>query len=119
MIKPSVSEHLAKAGHRAIVPTQSLLAYWHARLNRELFRGKLGKCQLTYGRTRIIKEAVYGYYFEGRIHIDTRVKTKRVLICTLAHEMIHQLQDEHGRPTTHGKDFRAWQRKLAKKGVIA
>lgn len=118
MIKPSVSEHLEKHGHKAIVLSPHLLAYWHARLNRELFRGKLHKCRLTYGRTRVIKDPVYGYYFEGRIHIDGRVRTKRALLDTLAHEMIHQLQDQHGQPTNHGKDFRAWARRLTPKGII-
>ena len=94
-----------------------MLAYWHQRLNRELFRGCLSRCRLTAGRSPSAYGPVFGYYTNGRIHIDRRVRTKRELINTLAHEMIHQLQDQHGQPLNHGKDFRAWAARLTRKGV--
>lgn len=41
----------------------------------------------------------------NRIHIDGAVKTKQLLLATLAHEMVHQLQHEQGKATHHGKLF--------------
>ena len=72
---------------------------------------------LTFGRSPSAYGPVYGYYIDGRIHIDRRVRTKRMLINVLAHEMIHQMQDQYDQPLDHGKDFQAWASRLAKQGI--
>jgi hypothetical protein len=108
---------LLKHEHKPVVLSENLLRYWHGRLNRELFRGKLGKAHLTSGRSRRSVGRVDGYYVDHRIHIDRRVRTKRDLVNVMAHEMIHQMQDQYNQPIDHGKDFRAWAARLIKKGV--
>ena len=78
--------------------------------------------RLTYGdSSEVVDSPVEGYYlpdaYEPRLHIDARCNTRRRVINTLAHEMVHQLQHELGVPLTHGKLFKAQAKRLAKHGL--
>lgn len=42
----------------------------------------------------------------GEITIWSRKMTRRHMLCTLIHEMIHQLQDLQGKPLVHGRYFK-------------
>jgi hypothetical protein len=111
-------EHLAKHGHKPLALSLPLLRYWHSRLNYLLFRGKLGRINITYGDS---PGEVCGLYYpdqyEPRIHIDTRCHTRQAILDTLAHEMVHQHQHKLGVPLTHGRLFKAFAKKAAKHGL--
>ena len=94
-----------------------MLGYWHRRLNHEVFGSGLGPCALTSGSSPPEYGPVFGYYLPGLIHIDHRVLIKRELVNVLAHEMVHQLQDQLGLSVDHGKFFRAETKRLAKLGL--
>lgn len=87
-----------------------------------LFAGKLKRVSITYGCSKDdLDDPVYGFYdsdpYEARIHIDKRCRTKRAILDTLAHEMVHQYQHEAGLPLTHGRTFKAYAKKAAKHGL--
>lgn len=88
-----------------------------------MFGGKLKKVELSYGdSTDTFPEPVWGYYMPseqaGRIHIDGGVRTKQLLLHTLAHEMVHQAQHERNLPLTHGWVFKAYATRFAKYNLI-
>lgn len=111
----TLSSHLAKHGHKRLGLSLPLLRYWHSRLNTLLFGGKLGRINITYGDSPY---EVYGLYYPdpygARIHIDSRCRVRQAILDTLAHEMVHQYQHEHGLPLTHGRLFKAFAKKAAK-----
>jgi hypothetical protein len=113
----SIQKHLKHHGHKPVTLTVKLLAYWHYRINKECFNGGLNKVVITFGRSRICKDPVFGYYLNGRIHIDSRNKTKRELVNTMAHEMIHQRQDQSAESLNHGKTFTLWASALKEHGI--
>lgn len=96
------------------------MSYWHGRLNSELFDRELKRVKVSCGKTGSdMPYPVYGYYDseDNTIHIDSRCKTKAHVLSTLAHEMVHQLQEQRGLPLTHGRFFQAWEKKLKKYGL--
>lgn len=76
---------------------------------------------MTYGETTEVAIPVCGLMFpcdiDPRIHIDARITTRRALLETLAHEMVHQLQHERKLPLTHGRFFKAQAKRFAKYGL--
>lgn len=106
-----ILKHVIERGHEPVTPTLLMLRRWWALLNAECFGGKLLPCQLSYGKSE--RADVLGLFHSlenrrGHIHIDTRVNTRGGMLGTLAHEMVHQYQHQHGQPTTHGKAFTRW-----------
>ena len=105
-----------------IVLSPTLLRYWYGRLNRELFKNSLPRVLLQYGdATTFMGCSVYGYFMPDeqhpRIHVDTRVVTRGMLISTLAHEMVHYYQHTHGLPLNHGRFFKQQAKRLLKHGI--
>lgn len=111
-----IRAHVIRHGHRTVRPTVRMLRYWWARLNAELFDGKLLPPQLSYG-----SEPTPGYgsaEADGvtfplggervRIHIADTQTTRQAILATLGHEMIHQWQYQHGQTMNHGEDFHTW-----------
>lgn len=111
------TQYLLRTGYQSVDPSLTLLRYWHGRLNRLLFQGKLGKCKLTYGESE--EKNVDGLFYEDgpHIHIDARIKTRKALIDTLAHEMIHQFQHQQRKPTTHNAMFKRMAKRFIKYGI--
>jgi predicted SprT family Zn-dependent metalloprotease len=82
--------------------------------NRELFADKLSDCLILLHRHR----SAYGYFwaeqFTGKIHEialnPTHIRTRkpRDTFSTLAHEMVHQLQQEHGKPPKNAYHNKQW-----------
>lgn len=92
-------------------------------LNRACFDSMLTEPLFTYGPSEW-EDPVCGVYYpnpggQPRIHIDPRCQTLESIMATMAHEMIHQLQDHTGRPTHHGNYFRSWGAQIKKQtGII-
>ncbi len=106
-----IREHVSRHAHEPVTPTLRMLRHWWGRLNVEVFDGLLHPCQLTYGPLE--GEDVYGMCYpleveRVRIHIDARADTRGCMLATLAHEMIHQWQHQHGLDMTHGDVFKGW-----------
>lgn len=105
-----IAAHIAARGHEPVVPTMRMLRYWFPRLNKALFGGSLHPCQLVlapltgnWGTCDTLSD--------GRVRITlstTQEWTRSALIGTLAHEMVHQYQHQHGLPLTHGDAFKSW-----------
>jgi predicted SprT family Zn-dependent metalloprotease len=94
--------------------------------NKELFEGKLSECIILLHRHR----SAYGYFWADQFgqngskvtvheialnpnHI--RVRKPKDTFGTLAHEMVHQLQQEHGTPPKgayHNKQWAAMMKKI-------
>lgn len=106
-----IRKHVAQHAHEAVTPTLRMLRYWWVRLNAEVFDNILLPCQLSYGETP--GENVYGMCYpleveRVRIHIDRQADTRGCMLATMAHEMIHQWQHQHGLEMTHGDVFKGW-----------
>jgi hypothetical protein len=115
----AIKAYLLKYGCQPVDLSTTLLRHWHNRLNRELFQGKLSRVQLSFGYSGdAVDTPVDGYYFEHRIHIDTRANTRHHVLSTLVHEMVHQLQDEQGKPLTHGRLFKQYAKRFSKHGLL-
>jgi len=105
----SVGEYLKRHGKQACVPTVPLIRYWWRRLNTELFDGALHEYDFFVSRLECTARAES----DGEdIWIDPMCNTKALLIGTIAHEMIHQLQWLRSRPLDHGRFFQINARRL-------
>lgn len=99
------------------------------RFNRKLFGGKLPPCLVTLQRPR----RAYGY-FAGRrfksadggfvadeialnpVHFAERGAKK--VLSTLAHELAHQWQEHHGKPSRTGYHNAEWAAKMREIGLV-
>jgi predicted SprT family Zn-dependent metalloprotease len=82
--------------------------------NKELFGGKLSDCLIVLHR----KRSAYGYFwaeqFTGKVHEialnpeHIRTRKPRDTFSTLVHEMVHQLQQEHGKPPKGAYHNKQW-----------
>ena len=100
--------------HDADLPVAARLTLMHAELNREHFAGSLASLQIQVSR-RLARRL--GHYAprsvtggDGEIVISLRHIRRdgwSEASHTLLHEMVHQWQDETGRPVDHGAGFRA------------
>jgi len=82
--------------------------------NRELFNNKLSDCLIVIHR----KRSAYGYFwaeqFTGKVHEialnpdHIRTRKPRDTFSTLVHEMVHQLQQEHGKPPKGAYHNKQW-----------
>lgn len=78
-------------------------------LNDLCFASKLDEPTFTCGPAEF-EDPVFGVYYpdQERIHIDSNLCTNvGALLATMAHEMIHQWQDQTNRPVNHGNLFRS------------
>jgi hypothetical protein len=111
-MKPSltpVGEYLLRRGTQACAPTSTLVRYWWRRLNIELFDGALHEHDFYVLQ---LEQNARAQSDGEDIWIDPMCNTKALLIGTLAHEMIHQLQWQRSRPLDHGKFFQVQARRL-------
>lgn len=85
---------------------QDMLATWTL-LNEVCFGGLLEVPTFTSGSCEY--PDVFGVYYpdQERIHIDERCDTFTMFLSTMAHEMIHQWQDQNSKPVNHGNQFRS------------
>jgi hypothetical protein len=107
-----IEKHVARHGHKPIVPTVSLMRYWWAKLNHHLFGGELMPCQLE------VIDCMKTYTAVGlcwplesrrvRISLHTEFDTRAGFLSALAHEMIHQFQHQNDLPLNHGREFDGW-----------
>jgi hypothetical protein len=76
-------------------------------LNEVCFGGLLDEPKFTSGSCEY--ENVFGVYYpdQERIHIDDLCTSYTMFISTMAHEMIHQWQDQNDKPVNHGNQFRS------------
>jgi hypothetical protein len=94
-------------------PLVAELTRWHQRYNAELFHGRLATVTLRVSRRMKSRLGHYTCAIHGappeiaiswrHIRRDGWEEARH----TLLHEMVHQWQDETGRPIDHGRDFRA------------
>ncbi len=94
------------------------LAAWHHRYNGRHFNGELETVPIRVSRRM---KSRLGHYSPGREGTRAEIAISRSHIRrhgwpealhTLLHEMVHQWQDETGRPIDHGSGFRAKCREL-------
>jgi hypothetical protein len=109
-------------------PIAEKLMEWHARFNAEHFGGTLKTVPVRISRRM---QSRLGHYSAatstatGEIAISFRHLRRHgwtEVLHTLLHEMVHQWQDETGKPLDHGPGFRAKAREVgiaaaAKRGV--
>lgn len=84
-------------------------------LNDLCFGSKLVEPTFTSGTCEY--ENVFGVYYpdQERIHIDDRCNTVSLFMSTMAHEMIHQWQDQTDKPVNHGNQFRSMAAKIKRR----
>jgi len=99
-------------------PLAATFCEWHARLNAEHFGGALKVVPVRVSRrmkSRLGHYSAAGKDVSGEIAISWRHLRKHGwddALHTLLHEMVHQWQDETGRPIDHGSGFRAKAREV-------
>ncbi len=106
-----IESHVTLRGHEAVTPTVGMLRYWWSKLNAELFDGTLLRCQLAVESCAEHEAVGLCWPLDGgrvRISIDPAETTRAGLLGTLAHEMVHQHQHQHGWPMDHGQSFEHW-----------
>ncbi len=111
-IRPAARRPAAQ--HADDAPMAARLTMLHAQLNLEHFDGALASLEIQVSR-RLARRL--GHYTPRAHHggIGEIVMSRRHVrrdgwpeaIHTLLHEMVHQWQDETGRPVDHGAGFRA------------
>jgi len=94
--------------------TYDVLREAFAFFNKELFGSKLSDCLILLHRHR----SAYGYFwaeqFTGKVHEialnPTHIRTRKPVqtFSTLVHEMVHQLQQEHGKPPKNAYHNKQW-----------
>jgi predicted SprT family Zn-dependent metalloprotease len=96
--------------------------------NKELFDNKLSECLILLHRHR----SAYGYFCADRFaQNSSKVKVHEIALNpshirerkpkdtfgTLAHEMVHQLQQEHGKPPKNAYHNREWAKMMKEIGL--
>lgn len=112
-----VNSFLRKYGHLRIVPSPALMRYWYKRLNRSIFHGELPGCRMTvredFGASTL--GAFYPDEITGhRINLEpVHTWSTSDVVETIAHEMIHQLQEIRGKKLWHGGFFKTEARRVS------
>jgi hypothetical protein len=110
-VRPSRARRLART-HPDDEPIAMQLQEFHRRLNAERFGGKLGTIAVRVSRRMRSRLGHYAPAQRGapaEIAVSQRHLKRHGFaqaLQTLLHEMVHQWQDEGGRPLGHGADFR-------------
>jgi len=99
-------------------PLVAELARWHQSYNVEHFHGRLGRVSLRVSRRMRSRLGHYTCAVHG-VPAEIAISRRHIrrdgweeVLHTLLHEMVHQWQDESGRPIDHGADFRAKAREV-------
>lgn len=90
-----------------------MLRYWWKRLNDEIFGGELLPGQLVLasleGQNALgLSEDLYNGRSKITICPVQTACSKGAFLATLAHEMVHQHQLQHGGDMDHGETFMRW-----------
>jgi len=115
--------------------TYQVLSNAFAHFNKELFGGKLSPCLIILHRHR----SAYGYFHashmaatadekfpwnkQDAVHeialnpMHIRTRTAKQTLSTLVHEMVHQLQQEHGKPPKNAYHNRQWAAMMKEAGL--
>ena len=108
--------------HAPVTPTPAMLRYWWLRLNRDMFHGALPQPVFRVRRLKddraLYENAVYGNLGEGTISFAPAAITRRALVGTMLHEMIHQLQMMQSRPLVHGRFFNVVAKRLGRRAGV-
>mgnify|MGYP003404492048 CR=1 FL=1 len=104
--------------HMRITVTPNILRYWWGQLNKQYFHSALPVPTFKVARMDYVglySNDPYGIVGAGTITVSLRVSTRGAMLATLAHEMLHQLQDLQGRPMVHGRFFNVVGRRISRK----
>jgi predicted SprT family Zn-dependent metalloprotease len=117
---------------KPLSPTQKTydsLNYAHGFFNDRLFAGSLSSCMITMQRSK----KAYGYFAGARFGVrDGQETTDEIalnpstfadrtvtqILSTLVHEMVHQWQQQHGKPSRTGYHNKEWARKMREVGLV-
>lgn len=105
----AITEHVAKAGNRKVLPTPALMAYWFHRLNAEVFDEWLPTPAFSVGSPK----ATWGLFTVGiddaiTVHLADHWLTKEQFLDILVHELVHLWQYIAAEPIAHGPSFTRW-----------
>ena len=100
-----------------VVPTPRMLSYWWRWVNDHAFSGALPPGVSFRTHTDEESQGTHGFsthaiYFPGHLQGFGTIsfwkteQTRRQMVSTLAHEMVHQEQHLLGLPMTHGRQFK-------------
>lgn len=104
--------HLEKRGDEPVTVTPDIVRYWCRVLNFAVFDGIM-----PLPHKIVCREFKNGFvgWCEGHnyskdvdIGIKTSLPSRRLMISTIVHEMVHQWQWIHTRTITHGQSFLQW-----------
>jgi predicted SprT family Zn-dependent metalloprotease len=113
-------------------PTQKTydsLTFAHGFFNDRLFGGSLSSCMITMQRSR----KAYGYFAGARFGVrDSKETTDEIalnpstfadrtvtqILSTLVHEMAHQWQEQHGKPSRTSYHNKEWAKKMREVGLV-
>jgi hypothetical protein len=111
-IRPATRRPAAQ--HTADAPMAARLTTLHAQLNLEHFSGALTHLEIQVSRRLARRLGHYSLRSHNGGHGEIVISHRHIrrdgwpeAIHTLLHEMVHQWQDETGRPVDHGAGFRA------------
>lgn len=97
----TVGEYLRRCGNQPVTPTPRLLRYWWNRINLELFDGLV--------HIENIEVTPFDHWADcdgEDLRVSSTIQfTRKSLLTTVAHEMIHAMQWHRSRPLDHGKFF--------------
>jgi len=109
--------------------TYQSLNFGHAFFNDRLFGGALPSCMITMQRSR----KAYGYFAGGRFGLRAgqettdeialnpshfAERTVEEILSTLVHEMAHEWQQHHGKPSRSAYHNKQWAAKMHEVGLI-
>jgi predicted SprT family Zn-dependent metalloprotease len=117
---------------KPLSPTQRTydsLNYAHGFFNDRLFGGGLSPCMITMQRSK----KAYGYFAGARFGVRAgkettdeialnpstfAARTETEILSTLVHEMAHQWQQQHGKPSRTGYHNKEWANKMRAVGLV-
>jgi len=105
--------------------TQEDCEFWFRILNQEIFNNKLtpidsfiiSRRRGSYAFYESIMDTDDESYFEARIYMNNRYRSKKFFVEVFCHELVHHYQALHNEPVGHGPSFLKWRDKLNKKGL--
>ena len=112
-----IRKHVETRGHeRNVIITKRMAKLWWNRLNKAVFNGMLHEPRIdvlnvvsdvdTYGEHHAHEDDDGSRYTV--IRLKKKLDTRKVFLCTLVHEMVHQWEWEQFGRTTHHKYFFMW-----------
>lgn len=120
--KTKIKNHLKNREHEPVTVTPALVKYWWRIFNCALFDNKLNPPNSILCRN--FKDGYYGWCIGDPskgdivdIGIKSNMPSRKLMLTTIAHEMIHQWQIANGINNAHNMQFYGWRFKLMKLGL--